>query len=169
MDPQQLEQAKGAGRAALMYAAGAAGAYFIIDLLSKIPVIGLLFFCVNFFLVLGAYFGIAYYITPRLAMPPSGPSKGMAALWPSIGVAVVTTACLLVAVLIAGIIGVAVGSALGGSDSAFGSAVTGTLGLVITLVVFAIVGLIVGTGLSFLGTYVALGRNQNIQPAAPPY
>jgi hypothetical protein len=169
MDPQQIEQAKGAGRTALMYAGAAAGAYFVIDLLSKIPVIGLLFFCVNFFLVLGAYFGIAYYITPRLATPPSGPSKGMAALWPSIGVAVVTTACFLVAVLVAGIIGIAIGAGLGGSNSAFGSAVGGTLGLVISLILFAILGLIVGTGISFLGTYVALGKNQNIQPAAPPY
>ena len=169
MDPQSLELAKNAGRASLTYAGMAAGAYLLIELLSKIPIIGLLFFCVNALLVLGVYFGIAYLITGKLAYFPPGQSVAMLALYAGIGVAVVVTAALLIAVLISGIIGLIFSAALGGSDNAFGSITGGVLGLILRLIGSAFGGLLIGGVLSFLGSYVVLNRNQSTQSPARPF
>jgi hypothetical protein len=166
MDPQSLELAKTAGRASLMYAAMAAGAYFVIDILSKIPIIGLLFFCVNGLMVLAAYFGISYLVTGKLTAFPPGQSVSTLALYVGLGVAAVTTAAFLVAVAIAGVIGLLIGSALNGSSSAFGSTIGGVVGLIISIFAWAIGGMIVGGILSFLGSYLVLNRSQGTQTTA---
>ncbi|MGN6809998.1 MAG: hypothetical protein ACTHMP_03920 [Thermomicrobiales bacterium] len=167
MDPVALQLAKDSGRASAMYAGGFAVIYFVLSLLSKIPIVGLLFFCLNGLLCLAVYFGIAYFITPKLRNFPAGQSPAMVALYIGVGVAVVVTAAVLVAILILGIIGVIVGAGLGGSSNAFGSTLSGFLGLIIQLIGYTIYGLIIGTLLAFLGSFVILNRNKNVQPAAP--
>ncbi len=168
MDPQALELSKSSARSSVTYAGGAAAAYFLIGLLSKIPIVGLLFFCINGLLVLAAYFAIAYFVTPRLTFP-AGQTKGMLSLWAGLGVSVVTTAAFLVPVIILGILGILIGAGLGGSDNAFGSAVGGTLGLIIQIIGFIVGGLLVGTLISFLGSYLAFDKNQNVQSATRPF
>lgn len=167
MDPATMELAKSAASAARRYAIMAAAGYFVIELLSKIPIVGLLFFCLNGLLVLGVYIGIGYLVTPKLLPLSTFQSKSMVGLGIGGGVAAVLTAAFLVAVLIAGIIGVLFGSALGGADNAFGSMVGGMLGLVIRLLFTAIAGLIIGTGLAFLGSYLAMERNKSLLPSQP--
>ncbi|MGN6756079.1 MAG: hypothetical protein ACTHMJ_06790, partial [Thermomicrobiales bacterium] len=129
MDPVALQLAKDSGRASAMYAGGFAVIYFVLSLLSKIPIVGLLFFCLNGLLCLAVYFGIAYFITPKLRNFPAGQSPAMVALYIGVGVAVVVTAAVLVAILSLGLIGVIVAAGLGGSSTAFGSTLTGFLGL----------------------------------------
>ena len=169
MDPQSIELAKRAGRAAVTYAAMAAGAYLVIDLLSKIPFIGLIFFCINAFLALGAYFGISYLVTGKLTFFPPGQSVATLALSVGLGVAVVVTAAFLVVVAISGILGVIVGSALGGSSNAFGAAMGGGLWLIVSLLFWAVGGVIVGGIISFLGSYVVLNKNQTTQSMSRPF
>lgn len=167
MDPATMQLAKSAAFAARRYAIMAAGGYFIIDMLSKIPIVGLLFFCLNGLVVIAAYIGVGYLVTPGLFPLPALQSKSMVGLGIGGGVAAVVTAAFLVAVLIAGIIGVVFGSALGGGDNAFGSLMGGMLWLVIRLLFTAIAGLIIGTGLAFLGSYFALERNKSLLPSQP--
>ena len=169
MDPQSIELSKSAGRAAFTYAAMAAGAYFVIDLLSKIPIIGLLFFCLNAILVLAVYFGIAYLVTGKLTIFPTGQSVGTLALYAGIGVAVVVTGALLVAVLVSGILGLILDAAFSGSDNAFGSVTGGVIGLILRMIGSAVGGVLVGGLLSFLGSYVVLNRNQSAQTSARPF
>lgn len=169
MDPVMLALAKEAALASKRYAIMFAAAYFVVDLLSKIPIVGLLFFCVNAFLVLGVYIGVGYLVTPKLTNLPAGQSRTMLGLTIGAGSAAMLTAAFLVAVLISGILGVIVGAGLGGSNSAFGSAVGGTAFLVIRLIFTAIGGLIVGTLLAFLGSYLAFERNKNLQPTVRPF
>lgn len=167
MEPATIQLAKSAAMAAKTYALMFAAAYFVIDMLSKIPIVGLLFFCVNGLLVIAVYIGVGYLITPKLSPFPAGQSKSMLGLGIGGGVAAVLTAAFLVAVLIAGIIGVVLGAGLGGADNAFGSVVGGLLGLVIRIIFTAIAGLIVGTGLAFLGSYIAFERNKSLAPVQP--
>lgn len=169
MDQQMIEVSKNAGRAAVTYAAMAAGAYFAFDLLSKIPIIGLLFFCMNGLLALAVYFGISYLVTGKLTSFPPGQSVATLALYVGLGVAVVVTAIFLVAVALSGILGIIIGAALGGSSNAFGSAMGGGLGLIIKLFGWAFGGMIVGGLLAFLGSYVVLNRNQTAQPLTRPF
>lgn len=70
MDPQLLTLAKNAARLSLVNAGIFAGAYFIIDVLSKIPIVGVVFFCLNALLSLAAFFAIAYLETPKLFLSP---------------------------------------------------------------------------------------------------
>lgn len=167
MDPATMQLARSAASAASRYAIMAAAGYFVIELLSKIPVVGLLFFCLNGLLVLAVYIGVGYLVTPRLFPLPHLHSKSMVGLGIGGGVAAVLTAAFLVAALVAGIIGVVFGSALGGADNAFGSLVGGILGLVIRLLFTAIAGLIIGTGLAFLGSYLAIERDKSLLPGRP--
>jgi hypothetical protein len=156
MDPQSLELSKSAGRAALPYAGGFAAAYFFIGL---IPCLG---GCVNFFLSLGAFIGIAYLVTPKMTSLPYNQTRTMHSLFIGIGVAVVTTAGFLIAQLISGLIGMALSSAISsafsGSSNVFASATSGFLGLIVYLFIVAIWGLLAGTGLGFLGSYLAFNR-----------
>jgi hypothetical protein len=169
MDQQAVELAKSAGRASVMYAAMAAGAYFVIELLSKIPFIGILFFCLNALLALGVYFGIAYLVTGKLTSFPAGQSVAMLALYAGLGVAVVVTAAFLVALLASGIIGLIFGAAFSGSDNAFGSVTGGVIGLILRLLGSAVGGVVVGGLLAFLGSYVVLNRSQGTQTMTRPF
>ena len=155
MDPQAMELSKNAGRAALPYAAGAAVVYLVIGL---IPCLGA---CVNFFLSLGAFIGIAYFITPKMTYFPPGQTRTMHALYIGIGVAVVVTVGFMIASLISGLLGMALSTAIGSigsNQNVFGAATGGLIGLVITLIVVTLWGLIAGTGLAMLGSYLALNR-----------
>lgn len=169
MEPQALELSKNAARASLVNAGIFAGAYFVIDLLSKIPVIGLAFFCLNALLSLAAFFVIAYFVTPKLGNFPVNQSKSMLALYIGAGVAVVVTIAFLIVTLIDGTLALIIGAALGGSESAFGSAVGGVGGLIVRLIGSLFFGLIVGTLLSFLGSYIAFDRNKGLQEVARPF
>jgi hypothetical protein len=155
MDPQAIDLAKRAGRAALPYAGGVALAYLFIGL---IPCVGP---CVNFFLSLGAFVGIAYLITPKMTYFPPGQSRTMHALYIGAGVAVVVTAGFIVASLVGGLLGMALSTAISSFDSnqsVFGAAVGGLLGLILSLVVVTLWGLFAGTGLAMLGSYLAFNR-----------
>ena len=168
MDPQAMDLSKNAGRAALPYAAGAAVIYLVIGL---IPCLG---GCVNFFLSLGAFIGIAYFITPKLTYFPPGQSRNMLALYIGIGVAVVTTAGFVIASLISGLLGMALSTAIGSigsNQNVFGAATGGLLGLIISLFVVTLWGLFAGTGLAFLGSYLAFNRmpQQNQQDMMRPF
>ncbi len=167
MDQQALELSKNAGRAALPYAAGVAVAYLVIGI---IPCLGA---CVNFFLSLAAFIGIAYLITPKMTYFPPSQTRTMHALYIGLGVAVVTTIGFVIASLIGGIIGMALSTAissLGSSRNVFGAATSGVVGLIITLIVVTLWGLIAGTGLAFLGSYLAFNRMpQQQQNAMRPF
>lgn len=166
MDPQSLELSKTSGRMALPYAGGAAVAFLVIGL---IPVCG---GCVNFFLSLGAFAGIAYFITPKLGYLPPGQQKGMLALYIGAGVSVVVTIAFVIATIISGLLGLALGtvfSSMNSSNGVFGSAVSGALGLVLGSIGSLIYGLIIGTALAFLGAYMALNRMPDQQNAMRPF
>lgn len=167
MDPVTMRLARSAATAARTYALIFAAAYLVIELLSKIPFLGILFFCLNGLLVLAVYIGVGYFTTPKLVPLPYGQSKPMVALGIGGGVATVLTAAFLVAVLIAGIIGVIFGAGLGGADNAFGGVMSGLFFLLFRLLGTALFGMIIGTGLAFLGSYLALERNKSLAPSHP--
>jgi len=164
-----LDLAKNAARVSLVNAGIFAGVYFVIDLLNKIPVLGVVFFCLNALLSLAAFFAIAYLATPKLIPFPANQTKALLALSIGIGVAVVVTIAFLIVTLIDGTVALIIGAALGGSESAFGSAVGGTGALIVRLIGALFFGLIVGTLLAFLGSYVALDRNKALQHVARPF
>lgn len=169
MDPQALDLGKRAARASVTYAAMAAVAFIAIELLSKIPLVGVLFFCVNGLLSLAAFFAIAYLVAPTLGGYPAGQTKAMVALYIGLGVAVAVTAGFLIANLITGTLGVIVGSAFGGAESAFGNTVGGVTALLLRLIGSLFFGLIVGSLLAFLGSYIALDRHKSLQEVARPF
>ena len=155
MDPQSMELAKKAGRAAVPYAGGAAAAYLV---LSLIPICG---GCFAFILSLAAFGGIAYYLTPKLGYLPPGQQKGMLALYIAAGVAVVVTVGFVIASIISGLLGLALSTVISSMDSSssiFGAAVGGTFGLVLGAIGSLFFGLVIGTGLAFLGSYLALNK-----------
>ena len=63
-------------RRSLRYAVIAGVSLLIINLLSKIPIIGIGFSCLYFFGVLGAAFGIGYLIAPKMSQPATRPVEG---------------------------------------------------------------------------------------------
>ena len=65
MDAQTTDLVKRTAQASLTYAAMAGVALLIVNLLSKIPLIGIGFSCLYFFGVLGAAFGIGYLVADR--------------------------------------------------------------------------------------------------------
>jgi hypothetical protein len=169
MDQQALDLAKNAARASVTNAGIFAGVYFIIDVLSKIPLVGALFFCLKALLSLAAFFAIAYLATPKLLPFPPNQTKAMLALYIGGGVAAVVTVAFLIITLIDGVIALIIGAALGGSESAFSSAVGGVGTLIVRLIGSLVFGLIVGTLLAFLGSYVAFDRNKDMQQIARPF
>lgn len=158
MDQAALDLIKRAARASTNYAFMAGGAFILITLISKIPVLGFVFLCVGFLVQLAAYFGIAYLVTPRLSGFPPGQSKAMVALYVGIGVAAVVT----VGLLVANLIGVAFDAVFGG-----GTIASAAFGIVGTLIGSVIGGLIIGGVLAFLGSFVALDRNKSVEAARP--
>lgn len=169
MDPQLLTLARNAARLSLVNAGIFAGIYFVIDVLSKIPIIGAAFFCLNALLSLAAFFALAYLGTPKLFPFPPGQTKPLLALAIGAGVAVVVTVAFLIVTLIDGVVALIIAAALGGSDSAFGSTVGGVGALIVRLLGALFFGLIVGTLLAFLGSYVAFERNKALEGVAGSY
>lgn len=168
MDQQTLALARNAARLSLVNAGIFAGVYFVIDVLSKIPIVGVAFFCLNALLSLAAFFAIAYLGTPKLFPFPPGQTAPLLALAIGAGVAAVVTVAFLIVTLIDGIVALIIGAALGGSDSAFGSAVGGVGVLIVRLLGVLFFGLIVGTLLAFLGSYVAFDRDKALHGVALP-
>ncbi len=169
MDQQLFALAKNAARLSVTNAAIFAGVYFIINILSKIPIVGVAFFCLNLLLSLAAFFAIAYLGTPKLFPFPPGQTTPLLALAIGAGVAAVVTVAFLIVTAIVGIVALIIAAALGGSDSAFGSAVGGVGALIVSLIGILVFSLIIGTLLSFLGSYVAFDRNKALQGAAGPF
>lgn len=169
MDQQVLDLVKNAARASVTNAALFAGAYLIIDVLSKIPIVGLAFFCLNALLSLAAFFAVAYLVTPKLLPLPPGQTKAMLALYIGAGVAAVVTVAFLIVTFIVGVVALIIAAALHGSSSAFSSTVGGVGTLIVRLIGSLVFGLIVGTLLAFLGSYVAFDRNKDVQQIARPF
>ena len=161
MDPQALELSKNSARASLPYAAGLA---VVFTIMGVIPCLG---GCVNFLLSLGGYIAVGYLITPKMTGFPVGQSKAMLALYIGLGVMVTVTVGFLIASLIDGLLGMAFSSLLSSSRGVFGRAASGFVGLILGLIGAFVWGAIAGTLLSFLGSFLALNRNPNVQPTAP--
>jgi hypothetical protein len=166
MDAQSMDLAKRAAQSSVTYAAMAGAGMVVLELLSKIPVLGAVFLCLNIFLLLGAGFGLGYLTAPKM-MLPVGQTKAMIALWIGIGVAIPLTIALAVANLIGSIVDI-----ITGSHGLIGS-VFAVLGAIFLSLVG---GLLVGTALAWLGSFFALDRNPNLaaatqmtQPPAQPF
>ncbi len=158
MDPQAIDLAKRSALASVTYAAIAGVVFIVLTFLSKIPVFGFGFLCLNFFFFLAAYAGIAYLVTPKLGGFPAGQSKPMLALFTGLGVAAAVTVGVVLANLIGNLF-TAVTDGYGPAGITFsllGALVGGLFG-----------GLVIGTALAFLGSYLALDRNKDLGVARP--
>lgn len=147
------------GRSAAMYAGGAAVIFFILFLISKVPILGIFVLCLNFLLSLAAFFLIAYLVTPRLTDLPSGTAPALNALYIGFGIAVVTTVGFVIAELLADTLGTVFDIAFSGSSYGPASIVSEIVGIVFRLIGWAFYGLVLGTVLSFLGAFVRV-RNR---------
>lgn len=155
MDAQTVDLIKRSAQSSLLYAAIAGVSLIIVNLLSKIPVIGLLFSCLYLFGILGAAFGIAYLVAPKMSGLPYGQSKPMIALWIGLGVALP----LAVALMIAGLVGSLFD--LFTTDYTLVGKIFSVLGAIFLGLVS---GVLLGTALAWLGSYFSLDRNPNMQP-----
>lgn len=164
MDAQTMDLVKRSAQASVRYATLAGVGLVVLNLLSKIPFIGLAFSCLLFFGALGAAAGIAYLIAPKMTNLPYGQSKPMLALWIGLGVAIP----LMVALVITNLIGTFWDifanhyTLIGSLFSIIGAIVGGLIG-----------GLLVGTALAWVGGFFSLDRNPYLaaatQPPPPPY
>lgn len=167
MDAQSMDLAKRAAQSSVTYAAMAGAGMVVLELLSKIPLLGALFLCLNIFLLLGAGFGLGYLTAPKMTMLPAGQTKAMIALWIGVGVAIPLTIALAVANLIGSIVDIITGS----------HTLIGSVFAVIGAIFLSLVGgLLVGTALAWLGSFFSLDRNPNLsaatqmtQPPARPF
>jgi hypothetical protein len=148
-------------RASALFAGILAAAFVVLALLSKIPLVGPVFFCLNFLLSLAAYFAVGYFTTPRVRERPPGTTDPLLALYIGAGVAIAVTLGFLVGGAVSGLFDLIADAVFSGSSNAFGSAVTGLFRLIITLIVYAIYGLIVGGLLAFLGSFLSLSRSKS--------
>lgn len=160
MDTQTLDLVKRSAQSSVVYAAIAGVTLVIVQLLSKIPLLGFAFSCLYLFCILGAAFGIGYLVAPKMTGLPYGQSKAMLALWIGVGVALP----LAVALVVAGLIG-SLFDIFTTSYSLFGK-VFAVLGSIFAGLVG---GILIGTALAALGSFFALDRNPNIQPAERPF
>ncbi len=160
MDAQTIDLVKRTAQRSLAYAAGAGAALIVLQLLSKIPFLGFAFSCLYLFAILGAAFGIGYLVTPKMTGLPYGQSKAILALWIGIGVALPLAVALVVAGLVGSLYDIFTDyySLFGKVFAVLGSIFSGLVG-----------GLLIGTALAWLGSYFALDRNPNIQPAERPF
>ncbi len=162
MDSQTVDLVKRSAQSSLMYAAIAGVALIIVNLLSKITFIGIAFSCLYLFGILGAAFGIAYLVAPKMTNLPYGQSKAILALWIGLGVALPLAGALVIAGLIGSIFDIFTGyySLVGKVFNVLGSVFLGLVG-----------GVLIGTALAWLGSYFSLDRNPNVQatPTGRPF
>ncbi len=160
MDAQVIDLVKRTAQRSLVYAAMAGAALIIIQLLSKIPFLGFAFSCLYLFGILGAAFGIGFLVAPKMTGLPYGQSKAMLALWIGIGVALPLAVALVVAGLVGSLFDIFTNyySLLGKVFTVLGSIFSGLVG-----------GILIGTALAWLGSFFALDRNPNVQPAERPF
>ena len=162
MDAQAVDLVKRTAQSSLIYAAIAGATLVIMNLLSKITFIGFLFSCLYLFVILGAAFGIAYLIAPKMTNLPYGQSKAMLALWIGLGVALPLAGALMVAGLVGSLFDIFTGyySLVGKVFNVIGSVFFGFVG-----------GILIGTALAWLGSYFSLDRNPNVQatPTGRPF
>lgn len=160
MDAQTTDLVKRTAQASLTYAAIAGVALLIVNLLSKIPLIGIGFSCLYFFGVLGAAFGIGYLVAPKMTNLPLGQSKAMLALWIGLGVALPFTGALVIVNLVGSLFDIFTGSSslLGKVFAVLGAVFLGLVG-----------GVVISTALAWLGSFFSLDRNPNVRTAERPF
>jgi hypothetical protein len=169
MDAQITDLVKRTAQASVRYAAMAGGGLLILNILSKIPIIGLLFLCIYGLCSLGAAVGIGYLMAPTVSPLPYGQSKAMLALWIGLGVAIPLSVALTIASVLGTLFDIAIDhssySLIGGLFALIGSVFGGIIG-----------GLIIGTALAWLGSFFSLDKNPNLaaatqmtQPPARPF
>lgn len=160
MNPQMVDLTKRAALASVTYAAMAGVAFILLTLLSKIPVLGIAFFCLNFLTLVGAAIGIGFLVTPRLSNLPLGQSKPMLALFIGLGVAATITVARVVSNLIDSLFDIVTGNY--GPVGMMFNLFTGIAGGVIG-------GLLIGTACAFLGSYLAFERNKSLEVTSRPF
>lgn len=160
MDTQTVDLVKRSAQSSLVYAAIAGVALIIVNLLSKIPFFGFFFSCLYLFGILGAAFGIAYLVAPKLTGLPYGQSKATISLWIGVGVALPLAAALVVAGLLGSLFDIFTTyyTLLGKIFTVLGSIFVGLVG-----------GILVGTALAWLGSYFSLDRNPHMQATDRPF
>ena len=169
MDAQITDLVKRTAQGSLRYVAMAGGALLVLNLLSKIPIIGLLFLCIYGLCCLGAAAGLGYIIAPTVSPLPFGQTKPMLALWIGLGIAIPLTVALTIVSVLGTLFDIAIDrssySLIGGLFALIGSVFGGIIG-----------GLIIGTALAWLGSFFSLDRNPNLaaatqmtQPPARPF
>ena len=160
MDAQTVDLVKRTAQASLRYSVIAGVALLIINLLSKIPVIGFGFSCLYFFGILGAAFGIGYLVAPKMTNLPFGQSKAMLALWLGVGIALPFAAALVVVDQVGTLYDLFAYnySLIGKIFTVLGSIFRGLVG-----------GILIGTALAWLGSFFSLDRNPNVRTAERPF
>ena len=156
MDAQTMDLVKRSAQASVMYAAIAGVGLVIVNLLSKVPFLGILFACLYVLGWIAIAGGIGYLTAPKISPLPLGQTKSMIALWIGLGVAIPLTIALVIASLIGRIFDLFTGShsLIGGIFTLIGAVVLGLIG-----------GLLICTALAWLGSYFGLDRNPNLATA----
>lgn len=161
MDAQAIDLVKRTAQASLMNAVIAGVVLLIVELFSKIVIIGLVFSCLFPILILAAAFGLGFLIAPKMTMLPYGHSKALTALWIGLGAVIPFVVALVVVVLVGTIFDL-----IGGSYSSLAGKVFAVLGAIFLGLVG---GLLIGTAMAWLGAFFNLDKNPNFQENRPAF
>ena len=157
MDSERPNLLVPAANASLVPVVVMSGVGFVVDLLLKVTVAGLALACLFSLVATAAYCAIAAWVTPRLYSLHVGEPKGGPALSIAFGVALALTLGYLIGSVASDLLGMAAGRS---GPSALYGGVSGVTLLVVDLFSNLFGGLTIGLALSFLGSFVALGRTR---------